>query len=73
MMRELKIPNDAVAVARHYHGLLRGFVLDRQDAALQSAVAALGLEAVVAQTVMVTLADRVELAEHVLRLLKRLE
>jgi LPPG:FO 2-phospho-L-lactate transferase len=73
MMRELQIPNDAVAVARHYRGLLRGFVLDRQDAALATAVAALGVEAVVAQTVMLTLPDRIDLAERVLQMLKRLE
>src|SRR4030095_4195332 len=37
MMRELQIPNDAVAVAGHYRGLLQGFVLDAQDAALEPA------------------------------------
>jgi LPPG:FO 2-phospho-L-lactate transferase len=71
MMRELRMPNDAVAVARHYRGLLDGFVLDSQDAALEPAVAALGVDTVVTQTVMITLADRVELAEQVLRFIKR--
>src|SRR5262249_47602538 len=63
MMRDLQIPNDAVAIARHYRAMLRGFVLDAQDAALEPTIAALGIETVVTQTVMVTLADRVQLAE----------
>jgi LPPG:FO 2-phospho-L-lactate transferase len=71
MMRELSVPNNAVAVAQHYRGLLDGFVLDSQDAALESAVAALGIDTVATQTVMITLADRVELAEQVLRFIKR--
>lgn len=73
MMRELQIPNDAVAVAGHYRELLRGFVLDAQDAALEPAVAALGVATVVTQTVMVTLADRVQLADQVLHFIKRFE
>jgi LPPG:FO 2-phospho-L-lactate transferase len=73
MMSELKIPNDAVAVARHYRGLIHGFVLDAQDAALESAVLALGVATVVTQTVMLTLADRQQLAADVLRFIKRLK
>jgi LPPG:FO 2-phospho-L-lactate transferase len=72
MMTELNIPNDAVAVARHYRGLVDGFVLDSQDAALESAVAALGIATVVTQTVMLTLADRQQLAADVLRFMERL-
>ena len=72
MMTELNIPNDAVAVARHYRGLVDGFVLDSQDSALESAVAALGIATVVTQTVMLTLADRQQLADDVLRFMERL-
>ena len=72
MMQELDIPNDAVAVAHHYRGLLDGFVLDQQDAALGDDVAALGVEVSVAQTLMVTLADRIDLAEKVLQFTNRL-
>jgi LPPG:FO 2-phospho-L-lactate transferase len=72
MMRELDIPSDAVAVARHYRGLLDGFVLDQQDGALAHAVIALGVEVSVAQTLMVTLADRIDLAEKVLQFTNRL-
>ncbi len=73
MMRELRIPNSTVAVAQHYRGLLRGYVLDRQDAEHQQAVAALGLSTVVTQTVMLTLADRAQLAADVLRFIKRIK
>ncbi len=55
MMAELSIPNTAcrrrVALPRH----VTGFVLDAQDAALEESVAALGLDTVVTQTVMLTL------------------
>lgn len=72
MMTELQIPNDALAVARHYRGLVSGFVLDNQDAALEGAVASLGLATVVTQTVMLTLADRQQLADDVLKFIRRL-
>ena len=66
MMRELAIPATAEQVAAHYAGLITAFVLDERDAAAQPAVEALGLDTVVAQTVMVTLQDRVDLARAVL-------
>jgi LPPG:FO 2-phospho-L-lactate transferase len=64
MMQELQIPTTAVAVARHYAGVIDGFVLDATDTGLQRAVDALGPATVVAQTVMLTLADRVDLARR---------
>jgi LPPG:FO 2-phospho-L-lactate transferase len=72
MMTELAIPNDAVSVARHYRDLIDGFVIDTQDAALEPAIAALGIATVVTQTVMLTLADRRQLADDVLRFVRRL-
>jgi LPPG:FO 2-phospho-L-lactate transferase len=72
MMAELNIPNTAVAVATHYRDLLDGFVVDAQDAALEAEVAALGIDTVVTQTVMLTLADRTQLAADVLQFVKRL-
>ncbi len=73
MMAELAIPNTAVAVARHYRGLLSGFVLDSRDAALEVEVAALGIATVVTQTVMLTLDDRRHLAADVLSFIRRLK
>lgn len=73
MMTELSIPNDAVSVARHYGGLIDGFVIDQQDAALEPTIAALGIATVVTQTVMLSLADRRNLADNVLRFIRRLK
>jgi LPPG:FO 2-phospho-L-lactate transferase len=73
MMTELSIPNDAVSVARHYRGLIDGFVIDQQDAALEPTIAALSIATVVTQTVMLSLADRRQLADDVLRFIRRLK
>lgn len=66
MMRELGIPASATAIARHYRGLITGFVLDECDAAHESEVADLGLATTVTQTVMSSLDDRIALAREVL-------
>ena len=63
MMRELNVPATAAEVAGHYGDLLDGFVLDEQDAALHNTLA---IPTVVAQTVMVTLQDRIDLAQGTL-------
>lgn len=63
MMQELRVPASAAQVAAHYGDLLDGFVLDRQDRALDGTLAP---STIVAQTVMLTLADRVALADTVL-------
>lgn len=69
MMRELNLPASAGQVASHYGDLLDGFVLDQQDAALAEGIA---VPTVVTQTVMVTLADRTDLARAVLDFLENL-
>ena len=66
MMRELDIRASATAVARHYQGLITGFVLDECDAAAESEIADLGLTTTVTQTVMSNLEDRIALARDVL-------
>ena len=63
MMRELNVPATAAEVAAHYGDLLDGFVLDQQDAALHKT---LSMPTVVAQTVMVSLQDRIDLARTTL-------
>lgn len=72
MMAELAVPATAEAVAQHYLGKIDGFVLDECDAGLESAVAALEIDTIVAHTVMVTLADRIELANIAIDLLRRI-
>ncbi|MDA1075910.1 MAG: 2-phospho-L-lactate transferase [Proteobacteria bacterium] len=59
MMAELKVPSTAAQVARHYGGLLDGFVLDEQDADQHGQ---LEVKTCVAQSVMSSLADRIALA-----------
>ncbi len=66
IMRELGVPATTLAVAEHYAGLVTHFVVDAVDRAAVPAVAALGMDATVAQTVMRSLEDRVQLARAVL-------
>ncbi|MGR8950306.1 MAG: 2-phospho-L-lactate transferase, partial [Gammaproteobacteria bacterium] len=65
IMSELNVPSNAVAVARHYQSLLNGFVIDEQDVELAEQIRDLGIKTISAQTVMVTLADKIQLAEVV--------
>jgi LPPG:FO 2-phospho-L-lactate transferase len=73
LMQELAVPATADAVAAHYQGIASAFVLDTQDAGLTDAVATLGLHPSVAQSVMVSLQDRVDLAQHVLDVIHELQ
>lgn len=73
IMTELGVPVTPHAVARHYDGLLDGFLLDRQDAEQADAIAALGIRVVIEQTVMQTLADRMALAAAALGLIQELQ
>jgi len=63
MMSELGFEVSATAAARRYRDLLDAYVLDHADAA---AAAELGIPVTLAHTLMTTLADREELARHVL-------
>ncbi|MCS7040622.1 MAG: 2-phospho-L-lactate transferase [Caldilineales bacterium] len=72
MMAELGVEVSALGVARHYAGLIRGFVLDQRDAHLAPAVAALGLRVLVTDTVMTDTAARVRLAGEVLAFVREL-
>ena len=65
IMTELNIPNDAVAIARHYETFADAIVIDEQDALLSEKIEEMGLSTIVAQTVMLTLQDKIQLAEVV--------
>ena len=65
IMAELDIPSTALAIARHYQHLLDGFVVDEQDRDLVAQIEDLGIKTISAQTVMVTLDDKIQLAEVV--------
>ncbi len=63
IMRELGVPSTAAAVARHYQGLLDGFVLDARD---QADAREFGCPVHVTGTLMKSVADRERLAREVL-------
>ena len=69
MMQELNIPQTAAKVAEHYGDLIDGFILDQVDGDLHGT---LEVPTIVTQSVMVTLADRIELARTSLEFLRSL-
>ena len=77
MMTELGMPQTALGVAKHYvkqYGdLITGFIIDTADAHLEKEIVDLGLETIVTKSVMVTLKDKVALAEEVLAFATTLE
>jgi LPPG:FO 2-phospho-L-lactate transferase len=62
MLRELGQDVSALGVARHYAGLVDGFVIDEADAALAGTIEELGMQVLVAGTLMRDDADRKRLA-----------
>jgi LPPG:FO 2-phospho-L-lactate transferase len=65
IMAELGAEPSALAVARFYAGLVDFFVIDRTDAALADEIRAVGMEPVVMDSVMTSLADRERLAREI--------
>jgi len=68
MMGELGMPTSSLAVARHYEGRIDALVIDRADEAQAGDIEALGIKTVVTDTIMVTLQDRIRLAEEIMAL-----
>jgi LPPG:FO 2-phospho-L-lactate transferase len=66
MFQELGFEASAVNVARHYKGVLSGFVLDEIDQALEPEVQQLGMAARAMPTLMPGIIERVEVARRVL-------
>ena len=64
MMAELNVPASAAQVAEHYAGWLDQFIIDEADAALHGTLA---VPTIVAPTVMVSLEDRITLAQAAVR------
>ena len=65
MMDELGIETSCVGVATMYEGLCDVFVLDDVDGERASDIRALGMRAAVTNTMMITDADKVRLAEYI--------
>ncbi len=68
MMTELGAESSALGVARYYKDLLDIFVIDNEDAALQTVIEReTGMRVLVANTVMRNEADSVYIAEHIIQ------
>jgi LPPG:FO 2-phospho-L-lactate transferase len=67
MFSELGITPSALAVAEHYRELCSRFVLDRLDEEQAQAIGVLGMQTLVTDTLMSSSADRIRLADEVLR------
>jgi len=63
MMAELGMPQTALAVAEHYVGRIDGFVIDQADADMAEDIERLGMRCLVTKTLMLSLEDRIRLAE----------
>ncbi|MDP9481809.1 MAG: 2-phospho-L-lactate transferase [Chloroflexota bacterium] len=72
MLASLGHESSALGVARIYAGLLDGFVLDTVDAALEPAIAALGMTTLTTDTIMTDDAARARLAGETLGFAERL-
>ena len=69
MMKELGVPPTPIAVAKHYGSLLSGFVLDQTDNEQAKDIA---IPSIVTQTIMLTLQDRIALADQCVRFLEEI-
>ncbi len=72
MMEEQGLEVSALGVARHYAGLVDGFVLDEADAGLADGVRALGMTPFVTDSIMRDKADRRRLAVETLGFVRAL-
>jgi LPPG:FO 2-phospho-L-lactate transferase len=66
IMQELGLTVSAASVARHYRGLIAGFVIDEADAALRAEIESEGIAVRVVPTVMRSREDRAQLARDCL-------
>jgi LPPG:FO 2-phospho-L-lactate transferase len=71
LMKGLGVEPSAVGVAKYYKDFLDTLIIDRVDAKLAPRIRALGIKAVVAQTLMTTMADKIRLAQIAMREFKR--
>lgn len=66
MMTELGIEPSALSVARHYQGIINGFILDQEDVNLAAAIQATGVSVKISNTLIPQAADRLRFALEVL-------
>lgn len=73
MMAEMGVEVSALGVARHFAGLLAGFVIDRADADLAPAIRDLGMQVLVTDTIMADKTGRARLAAETLAFVRHLQ
>jgi LPPG:FO 2-phospho-L-lactate transferase len=69
-LRELGYPVSATTVAKHYQGLIHGFVLDKRDREETKQIEKLGIAVLVTETIMNDLETKIQLAEKTLQFAK---
>ncbi len=67
MFAELGIEPSSAAVAQHYQGLIKGFVLDSSDSALEPAIREIVPHTLATNTIMKSRLARKKLAEEIIR------
>ena len=70
IMEEMALPQTAATVAAHYGDLIDGFIIDHSDRELLAEIATDRLRVTSAQSVMVTLDDKINLAHTALEFLE---
>jgi LPPG:FO 2-phospho-L-lactate transferase len=65
IMNELGLESSALAIAKHYHGIIDGLIIDPADSALASDIEALGIKVCITDTVMSDLTSKKVLAAAV--------
>jgi LPPG:FO 2-phospho-L-lactate transferase len=71
MFRELGFHPSAYAVAEHYNGLIRGFILDKKDEKEKERINRYGIISHATDTIMNTHTKRVDLAQSVIDFYQR--
>ena len=65
-MRELGIEPSVLGIAEHYRDVVDGLIIDTEDGSKQDAIEAMGITVKVCNTLMVSLTDKIKLAEDTL-------
>lgn len=66
MLKEMDYETNAISVAKHYGGLICGFVLDKEDGCLEEKINNLGLKTLVTDTIMTNKNTRKALARDII-------
>lgn len=66
MFKELGKKASALEIARHYQGFIDGLIIDESDANQASDISSLGIQVVIAATLMLDLSNRIDLAKVVI-------